>query len=274
MQAIGLLHKVCHSQGTMDVQLSEVRMVTVPNLKSQFRIPPEDVIMAGNMPFIRLRSRSWTLMNLVSEDNPDSPFKDNSFRGQSLTCCIGLSTLTQRRNDLQAEHLAPPGGLTLFEAVEKPKKRKMSRMEAKTKRDEHVPMSIDFEMDGATHSIEVLRPVHARDALYVSYDASSVGAVLKYMRDSGFADMKHHFQHQGAPGIHKRDNCFVVATTDGEGQKHFKRTSDIDTAMLVQAGGSSSCNDIEPDVRADMADDADGDVHAACLADDDSDQQE
>ena len=44
----------------MEVELSEVRKVAVKGLKAQFQIPPEDVIFTNNVPFIRLRTQSWS----------------------------------------------------------------------------------------------------------------------------------------------------------------------------------------------------------------------
>jgi len=242
-----------------------VRIVSVAGLKSQFKIPPEDVITADNMPFIRMRSNSWTLMGVIFEKNPDAPVTGKSLKGVSLTCCIGLNKLMQIRNEAQAKYLAPQGGSTLFQDDENDQKTKknkpvMSRLEMKTKRDEHVMISIDIQMDGTTHSIQVLRPVHPKDALHVLYDDMTLGIVLKYMRESGFTEKKPQFKHQGAPGILKRHQGFVVVTKDADDQKHFKSTPSLNDAMQVQSGThDNSSNDAEdekvhnePCVEADM----------------------
>ena len=94
-------------------------------------------------------------------------------------------------------------------------------------------------MDGEPHTIEVLRSVSAKDALYVKYDASTLGYVLKYMRDNCFTEMKPNFKHQGAKGILKREGGFVVVSTDDSGKKRFKRVHTLEHAM--QAVGEHHC---------------------------------
>ena len=90
-------------------------------------------------------------------------------------------------------------------------------------------------MDDEPHTIEVLRSVNAKDALYVKYDASTLGYVLKYMRVNGFAGMKPKFKHPGNKGILKREEGFVVVSTDGSGKKRFKRFHNLEDAMQAQA---------------------------------------
>ena len=102
--AVGLLQKsVTHTQGQMEMQLAEVRIVSVSGIKAQFRVPPEDVIMADSMPFCKLKTNSYSLINLIFENNADAPAHDS---GITLTCCNGLSNMVQLRNDAQAQQLA------------------------------------------------------------------------------------------------------------------------------------------------------------------------
>ena len=117
--AVGLLQKsVTHIQGQMQVQLAEVRVVSVSGTKAQFKVPPEDVIIADSIPFIKLKTTSWTLMSLIFADNADAPVLD---KGTSLTCCTGLSNMVQLRNDAQAQQVASARGSTLFEANDEKK---------------------------------------------------------------------------------------------------------------------------------------------------------
>ena len=101
-------------------------------------------------------------------------------------------------------------------------------------------------MDDEPHTIEVLRSVNAKDALYVKYDASTLGCVLKYMRDNGFTEMKPNFKHPGAKGILKREHGFVVVSTDDSGKKRFKRVPTIEAAMQLQsANDADECSGAE-----------------------------
>ena len=90
-------------------------------------------------------------------------------------------------------------------------------------------------MDDEPHTIEVLRSVSAKDALCVKYDASTLGYVLKYMRDNGFTEMKPNFKHPGAKGILKREGGFVVVGTDDSGKKRFKKVKTLEDAMQAKA---------------------------------------
>ena len=164
--AVGLLQKsVTHTQGQMQVQPEEVRVVSVSGIKAQFRVPPADMIMADGMHFCKLKTNSFTLINLIFENNADAPAHDS---GITLTYCNGLSNMVQLRNDAQAQQLASARGSTLFEANDEEMKKKrqaMSRFELKEKRKEHTPISIDITVDDEPHTIEVLRSVNAKNAL-------------------------------------------------------------------------------------------------------------
>ena len=238
------IFSLIHMDQQMVVQLEEVRVVSVVGLKTQFKIPPHDAVIVGDEPFIRLNSQSWTLQNVVWEQNEDAPIphvgRDRTRQYSSLANCIGLNTMLQLRNEAQAQHLAPAGGSTLFQGVDvddNNKKKKtglqMTKLEMKSKRNEHVPITIDINMDGTTHTIEVLRPVHAKDALYVKYDAETLRVVLQYMRQSGFTEMKPNIKHQGAAGIQKDGDGFRVVVRDDQGQKRYKKAKDLDDAVQI-----------------------------------------
>ena len=56
----------------MEVELSTMRKVIVKGFKSQWQVPNADVIFVDLMPFIRLRTQSWTLLQIILENNPDA----------------------------------------------------------------------------------------------------------------------------------------------------------------------------------------------------------
>ena len=236
------IFSLIHMNHQMVVQLEEVKVVSVDGLKTQFKIPPYDAIVVDDVSFVKINTQSWTLMNVVFEQNENAPTprlgRDRASEKLSLSGCVGLNTMLQLRNEAQAQHLAPAGGSTLFQgggvdANTKKKKAMMTRLEMKSKRTEHVPITIDITMDGTTHTIEVLRPVHAKDALYVKYDAETLRVVLQYMRQSGFTEMKHQIKHQGAAGIQKRGGGFTVVTSDNQGQKRYKKAPNLDDAVHI-----------------------------------------
>ena len=229
---------------TMDVQLSEVRCVAVTGFKATFQVPPGDVIWSDGHPFIRLRSESHTLTKLVYEQNPDAP---EVMKGEyaSLANCQGLQQLIQLRNAAQAQELAPEAGSNLFEnpagVQKKTQQPIMTRLELQQKRAaDHLSISIQVPLEGASHSIMVLRPVQAKDALYVIYDKDALSVVLQYLRHNGFSEPQPKFKHQGAKGIQKRVGGYVVISKDDEGKKHFKRVKNLGKAIEVQSGGAPS----------------------------------
>ena len=61
--------------------------------------------------------------------------------------------------------------------------------------------------------IQVLKPVSAKDALYVEFEANTLSIVIQFLRESGFApeDAARKIQHNGEKGIQRRkDGKFLV----------------------------------------------------------------
>ena len=237
-----------------------MRKVVVKGLKAQWQVPNADVIFANRVPFIRLRTQSWTLMQIILENNTDAPAGDRKAKGLSLACCNGLNMLVQIRNETQAAHFLPQGGSTLFDVdeVKKLKKARLSRIEIQGQRDDLIPISIDIPLDGITHSVQVLRPVMTKDALYVEYVASSLGVVLKYLRVHGFKEKEFRFQHQGPAGIQKKGSGYILVSKDQHGKKHQKKFKTLEAALQAQAdvdaGGDGGLEDWMPEEEGVMHD--------------------
>ena len=74
-------------------------------------------------------------------------------------------------------------------------------------------MEIEVQLFGCKHSIQVLKPVCAKDALYVEFEANTLSIVIQFLRESGFApeDAARKIQHNGEKGIQRRkDGKFLV----------------------------------------------------------------
>ena len=98
---------------------------------------------------------------------------------------LGLQELIKLRNEAQVKALSEADGktCTLFEGTSRPaKKPRVSHAQMKTLRDDHDALTVQVSIDGQEHSIDVLRPVHGRDRLWVLYEESSLGAVITYLR--------------------------------------------------------------------------------------------
>ena len=220
----------------------EIKVVTLGDLEAKWNIPPSDVIMVGNQPFVRLRTNNWVLVSLVLEDNPGAPPKVQN--EVSLECCKGLQHLCALRNAAQAESLVPKDGSALFASPQpscmqaKRKKPKTTRIEQQSNRQQPEPITIDVILDGSTHSIEVLRPVAASDAVYVKYEASTLDIVLKFIRSGGFTDMQTHNKHGGPKGMWKRGAKYVVAK-DVDGKKTYQEVASWEDAVLLASSNGA-----------------------------------
>ena len=258
---------------TMEAHLSTIKVVTLPDMKSKFKIPEDEVVMVDNKPFVQLTSNKYGLGQLMCEGNPDAP--PHSVHGLS-GYHTGLDKLVQMRNDAQDTEMLPTGGSsTLFNTddEDKPKqapkrKPRQSRMEIAGKRINKEVVQLTLEHNGACNVIEVLRQVHPMDGLYVLYDQKTMTAVLNFLRTSGFHKKEPRIQNQGAPGIqaikeNKKFWCskgFLVVTKDEEGNKKFKKAKTLDEAFAkLGKGYAVHGDDDQPDdIGANGAEDHDG----------------
>ena len=96
----------------------DAKIVSAQGLKSKWKIPPQDVVIVGNEPFVKIRAESFTLMGMVFESNEDAPQVGSAIarKKYSLCCSIGFNMLTKLRNAAQDEAESPAqGGSTLFQ---------------------------------------------------------------------------------------------------------------------------------------------------------------
>ena len=74
-------------------------------------------------------------------------------------------------------------------------------------------MTISVEVGCAAHNMEVLRPIHPTDNLFVAYKAEALTPLMHYLRDAGFEEPREHKTQQfpkGTKGVHVRKYCLVV----------------------------------------------------------------
>merc|ERR1712061_876176 len=87
----------------------------------------------------------------------------------------------------------------------------MSRGALNTLRMISSSMEIEVPLGGCKHCIQVLKPVSAKDALYVEFEANTISIVIQFLRESGFADATRKIKHNGEKGIQRRkDGKFLV----------------------------------------------------------------
>ena len=156
----------------------------------------------------------------------------------------------------------------------KRKKPKTTRIEQQSNRQQPEPITIDVILDGSTHSIEVLRPVAASDAVYVKYEASTLDIVLKFIRSSGFTETPTHNKHNGPKGIWKRGAKQVVAKDD-DGKKTYTTAASMEDAVLLAASNDAeaaaeAAAEGEDHEHEDASKDAEGEDHEGEAASNDA----
>ena len=115
------------------------------------------------------------------------------------------------------------------------KDRRMSRGALNTMRMISHSMEIEVPLVGNTHLIQVLKPVSAKDALYVESEANTMSVVFKSLMESGFApeDAIRKLNHDGEKGIQMRNDCkFLVKKQLGKHKSQIVPTL-LDAMQLL-----------------------------------------
>jgi hypothetical protein len=226
----------------MEVQLSEVRTVTVSGIQSKWSIPPKEQCVVGDNTFVKLVMTNWGLFQVVNCGNelaPAAETTDSKFANKTLANCIGLHKLLELRNEEQAKQLSSGAGVgsTLF-GEDKQSPNKIHR------KDQHVPkfelaklraqqnaITIAVPIGNSLHSIQVLRPVQARDAIWIIYEQVALQVVIQFLRISGFNEPQpKKIKHQGDGMVQKVGDRFRVVIMH-DGKKKFKLVDSLEEAM-------------------------------------------
>ena len=184
----------------------------MPGLNTTWVIPHAHAKHVEGTAFVRVPgSHNTSLLKLVCENNP---LAEEGMNFRSLTSSCGLMELIKTRNATQARQLSAPAS-TLFAAdsVTPKKARRRSKGELNTLRMISASMEIEVPLGGCKHCIKVLKPVSAKDALYVEFEANTISIVIQFLRESGFApgNATKKIQHKGDKGIQRRkDGKFLV----------------------------------------------------------------
>ena len=231
----------------MTAILTETRCVSFPNCKKVWSTnKPCDWVQCDESMYIRVDPRSWTLMSVVCENNTNAPKP----KPKSLNASRGLEDLHRLRNETQALLLNPPAsaaGHALFDDAVQPKgkKARTSRSAIKAARHEAASLEVNISLNGQPHTVHMLRPVHPNDNIFALYSPDNMTAVIKYIRQEGFADRTSLSKSLRDPivpqGIWSQDKAFVVVYRKDGGLKGFKRCCDLSSALAWQASNIAIC---------------------------------
>ena len=197
-------------------------------LNATWIIPHDHAKHVEGTTFVRVPgSHNASLQKLVCEHNPLA----EGMHLRSLASSHGLMELRMIRNKTQARELGAPAS-TLFAADSgTPRKaRRMSRGALNTMRMISHSMEIEVPLVGNTHLIQVLKPVSAKEALYVEFEANTMSVVIQCLREFGFAPVDAmKLKPDGEKGIQRRKHGkFLVKKQLG------KHKSQIWDAMQLQ----------------------------------------
>ena len=223
------------------VVLSQKIAVSKPGLKAVITFPKADCLTLGSKTYVCFKPNNAGLCQMMVEANGEKSAADiKTFKSSWHYSCwhsLGLQELIKLRNEAQVKSLSEADGktCTLFEGTSRPaKKPRVSHAEMKTLRDDHDALTVQVSIDGQEHSIDVLRPVHGRDRLWVLYEESSLGAVITYLRDMPFGDKLTHAElPDGVTGVIKRKTGWIVKKKRDDGSVQHMFTKQLDFATML-----------------------------------------
>jgi hypothetical protein len=212
--------------------LLEIRTVSLDGLKPHWKIcKPEDVTMVDGTAFVRVAPSNYSLNGLISASQEGT-------MAATLQNSKGLANLIKMRNMAQAAYLSGSADDThsnLFDAAPRRKKARVPRHQLEALRKAPQSITLHMAIDDETHEVEVLRPVHSTDNLFIAYDDVMVGAVLHYIRNNGFSEPASRHRADLPKGIHIRKNCFIVKYTKPCGSSGYRSEKTLDSALAFHA---------------------------------------
>ena len=223
--------------------MASIKLVSMSGYKNQWKIFPEDVVDVDGQQFVRLKVFNHSLMLILLEGNDLAPLDAKTLR--SLSCSKGLSQMMTQRNKAQLDATNKTTKNSLFNPSESGDDQgdgpwmKKSFSELREKRLIPTPMNIIVKVDDEEHEVQVLVPSHPMDALWVKYDASTIGHVIKYLRDEGFSEPRK--QKLLPKDISQTGELFVAVHKDeASGKKKYKTSKELDEVMAWKAQIMSS----------------------------------
>ena len=230
----------------MDVVLKEEieKVVILPQLAVTFRVPHGDHVELDGLVYIQIgNAQNHSIKRAIWSDNPNAPPSSPGLKDVSMTQCTGLAKLKELRNIAHAADLKSSGSKLFEEHQTSVKMPRLSRSEIESKRQAQELrdwIDVTLNVDGQDETVQVMRPVLARDNLWILYDERNISTVIKFFRESTFTGKAHKLKHDGDRGIsrlktRKFTGFRVQVTSPKSGSKSFKRAKDLDQAIDFQA---------------------------------------
>ena len=88
------------------------------------------------------------------------------------------------------------------------------------------------------HEVDVLRPVHGRDRLWVLYESANIGAIITFLRAKPFGEKQSQLElPDGVKNVLKRKNEFIAKKRASDGKVKNTFTNDLEQAALIVHNG-------------------------------------
>ena len=175
----------------MEATLSGTLNVQMPDLKNIIKFNAEDCMEIGGHTYVQLNPSISGLCHMIVEDNGDKCLDDIKC-GSHYSCAhsTGLLELIKLRNRAQIKDLMESDGdtCTLFVSMKEDYKPRITLAEMETLRGGPDSIKVTICIEGEMHEVDVLRPVHARDRLWVLYESANIGAIISFLRAMPFGE--------------------------------------------------------------------------------------
>ena len=217
-------------------QLDVTRTVKLDGVKPTWKISKSsDTVDIDGVTYVRVNGYMYTLNSLVACGNDEVP---NGCEHTCVSLSKGLKSLISTRNQKQSEAFQEENrGCTMFAAPKNIKHVVPHAQKADMRRTPQT-LQIIVEVGGNPYTLEVLRPVHPKDNLFIACTAPMIATLLHILRTGGFDEQTRRVKQPGLPkGIHKRKGFLVAKYTNGDGSNGFKRCKTVDDAIAFLAGG-------------------------------------
>ena len=220
----------------MEATLSRTLTVQCSDFKSIIKFNAEDCMEIGDNTYVQLRPSISGLCHMIVENNGEKSVADIRIGGHySCAHSVGLMELIKLRNKAQIKDLMESDGdtCTLF-ASEEEQKPRISHKEMKKRRDEPDSIKVTICIEGEMHEVDVLRPVHGRDRLWVLYESANIGAIITFLRAQPFGEKQSQLElPDGVKNVLKRKNGYIAKKRDSDGKVKYTYTKDLEQAALI-----------------------------------------
>ena len=127
--------------------------------------------------------------------------------------------------------------MTLAQKKEDNKPR-VSHEEMKQLREEPDSLKVTICSEGEMHEVDVLRPVHGRDRLWVLYESANIGSIITFLRAMPFGEKQAQLDlPDGVKNVLKRKNGFIAKKRASDGKVKYTFTKDLEQAALIVHNG-------------------------------------